>query len=60
MWRSERSLEIRACATHTTPTEAGSGITGYPKQVDGNLGYEVAGEGETLVLSYAGFLDSRR
>ncbi len=32
--------------------------TGYIEQPDGKLYYEVAGEGETLVLGHAGFLDS--
>jgi pimeloyl-ACP methyl ester carboxylesterase len=33
--------------------------TGYLELGDGKLYYEVAGEGETLVLGHAGFLDSR-
>ncbi len=33
--------------------------TGYIEQTDGRLYYEVAGEGETLVLGHAGFVDSR-
>ena len=31
--------------------------TGYIEQTDGRLYYEVAGEGETLVLGHAGFVD---
>jgi len=33
--------------------------TGYVEIGDGKLYYEVAGEGETLVLAHAGFVDSR-
>ena len=32
--------------------------TGYIQQADGKLYYEVGGEGETLVLGHAGFVDS--
>lgn len=32
--------------------------TGYIEQADGDLYYEEAGEGETLVLGHAGFVDS--
>lgn len=32
--------------------------TGYVEQSDGRLYYEVAGEGDTLVLGHAGFVDS--
>ncbi|GAB4169561.1 MAG: alpha/beta hydrolase [Roseiflexaceae bacterium] len=35
------------------------GISGYVDVGDGNLYYEVAGDGEPLVLSHAGFVDSR-
>src|SRR5260370_40392265 len=33
--------------------------TGYINVGDGKLYYEIAGEGETLVLVHAGFVDSR-
>ncbi len=36
-----------------------SAFNGYLELGDGRLYYEVAGEGETLVLSHAGFVDSR-
>jgi 2-hydroxy-6-oxonona-2,4-dienedioate hydrolase len=32
--------------------------TGYVEQADGRLYYEVAGEGETVILGHAGFVDS--
>src|SRR5579859_2980612 len=32
-------------------------ITGYAQLNDGKLYYEMAGEGETLVLGHAGFVD---
>jgi 2-hydroxy-6-oxonona-2,4-dienedioate hydrolase len=35
------------------------GTTGYIELDDGKLYYEVAGDGEPLVLSHAGFVDSR-
>lgn len=34
-------------------------ITGYVDLADGKLYYEMAGDGETLVLGHAGFLDGR-
>src|SRR5258708_37622433 len=33
--------------------------TGYVDLADGKLSYEMAGDGETLVLGHAGFVDSR-
>src|SRR5690349_21794107 len=33
--------------------------TGYVELADGKLSYEMAGDGETLVLGHAGFVDSR-
>src|SRR5215213_1821313 len=35
------------------------GTNGYVELEDGKLYYEVAGDGEPLVLSHAGFVDSR-
>jgi pimeloyl-ACP methyl ester carboxylesterase len=37
----------------------GKSMTGYAELEDGKLYYELAGEGDTLILGHAGFVDSR-